>query len=207
MSKPDASIDPRILKCAKKEFLLYGYEKASTNIICKNAGVTGGALYKRYSGKDELFCAIVSPIACQFKKALKADNDSFHSLANDNKEAAALATESEARVFIDYIYEHFDIFKLLIGCSKGSSYGNYLDELVDIIVDSTIRFMDETGHEAIICGKVVTPQTIHILVSSYLYGFFEPIIHDMDREEAQIYVEQLKYFFDVGWADILRLKK
>lgn len=207
MSKPDTSIDPRILESAKKEFLSCGYEKASTNVICKNAGVTWGALYKRYSGKDELFCALVSPIADQFKNTLKAENDSFHSLSDDEKETAALAPESEAIAIIDYIYENFDTFKLLIGCSKGSSYGNYLDELVDILVDSTIRFMKETGHEAIIRGKKATPETIHILISSYLYGFFEPVIHDMSREDARIYAEQLKYFFNVGWADILGLKK
>lgn len=47
MSKPDTSIDPRILESAKTEFLLHGYEKASTNVICKNAGVTWGGAGKK----------------------------------------------------------------------------------------------------------------------------------------------------------------
>ncbi len=207
MSKPYTSIDPRIFEAAKEEFLSCGYEKATTNVICKNAGVTSGALYKRYSGKDELFRALVSPIAEEFKNALKTEQNNFHSLSDPEKEAAALNPETEATAFVNYIYGHFDIFKLLIVCSKGSSYENYLDELVDILVASTIRFMKETGHEAIIRGKEATPETIHILISSYLYGFFEPVTHGMSREKARIYTEQLKYFFDVGWADILRLKK
>ena len=49
MSKPDKTLDPKILDAAKKEFLEKGYEKASTNAICKSAGVTWGALQKRYS--------------------------------------------------------------------------------------------------------------------------------------------------------------
>ena len=206
MSKPDKSIDPRILKYAKEEFLSCGYEKASTNVICKNAGVTSGALYKRYSGKDELFSALASPVADEFKAALKTEQNKFHSMTNFEKETAAIGPRTKAAAFVDYIYKHFDIFKLLIVCSKGSSYENYLDELVDILVDSTIRFMKETNHEAIILGKEATTETIHILVSSHLYGFFEPITHDMSREKAIIYTEQLKYFFDVGWSDILRLK-
>lgn len=40
MSKPDKTLDPKILDAAKKEFLEKGYEKASTNAICKSAGVT-----------------------------------------------------------------------------------------------------------------------------------------------------------------------
>ena len=53
MSKPDKSIDPRILKSAKEEFLSHGYEKASLKTICANAKVTTGALYKRYKSKEE----------------------------------------------------------------------------------------------------------------------------------------------------------
>lgn len=206
MSRPDTSIDPRILDAAKEEFLSCGYEKASTNVICKNAGVTSGALYKRYSGKDELFRALVSPIADAFKAALDAQQNSFHALSNSEKEATAIAPKVEVTDFVDYIYDHFDVFKLLIVCSKGSSYENYLDELVDILTSSTVRFMKETGHTATIQGKEVTPETIHILVSSNLYGFFEPVTHGMSREKARVYLEQLKHFFDVGWADILHIK-
>ena len=85
MSKPDTSIDPRILESAKEEFLLHGYEKASTNVICKNAGVTWGALAKRYAGKDELFCALVSPVAESFKETLKTQQVQFHSLPEQDK--------------------------------------------------------------------------------------------------------------------------
>ena len=48
--------------------------------------------------------------------------------------------------------------------------------------------------------------TVHILISSYLYGLFEPIAHEMKKDEAIEYVNELKYFFDVGWADILKLE-
>ena len=44
MSKPDKTLDSRIPDAAKREFLEKGYERASTNAICKTAGVTWGAL-------------------------------------------------------------------------------------------------------------------------------------------------------------------
>ena len=55
MSLPDKSIDPRLLSAAKEEFLNKGFEKASLTDICKAAGVTTGALYKRFNGKEDLF--------------------------------------------------------------------------------------------------------------------------------------------------------
>ncbi len=74
-------------------------------------------------------------------------------MSNQEQETAALGPESQAIAFVDYVYENFDSFKLLIGCSKGSFYENYLDELVDILVDSTMRFMKETGMSQSFRGK------------------------------------------------------
>lgn len=206
MAKPDSSIDPRIMEAARREFLALGYEKASTNVICKNAGVTWGALAKRYAGKDELFCALVAPVAEEFKAALQGQQTKFHALQKPEQEETALDDKIDIADFVDTIYDHFEEFKLLIDCSKGSSYENYLDDLVEIVVASITRFMQETGHEAVICGKKAAPELIHMLVSSNLYGYFEPVTHGMSREEARVYVGQLKHFFDAGWADILRLK-
>ena len=85
MSKPDKTLDPKILDAAKKEFLEKGYEKASTNAICKSAGVTWGALQKRYSGKDALFCVLVAPVAEEFKATLIGSNEDFHAQTKEQQ--------------------------------------------------------------------------------------------------------------------------
>ena len=177
MSKPDKTLDPKILDAAKKEFLEKGYEKASTNAICKSAGVT-----------------------------LIGSNEDFHAQTKEQQEATALHEGRDGNPFVDYIYAHFDVFRLLLCCAGGSSYGHYMDALVDILERSTRRFMEATGHEAVINGKKAGEKTVHILISSYLYGLFEPVAHEMEKVEAITYVNELKYFFDVGWADILRLE-
>ena len=60
MARPDTSIDPRIMDSAREEFRTLGFEQASLKSICQRAGVTTGALYKRYAGKEELFRAVVA---------------------------------------------------------------------------------------------------------------------------------------------------
>ena len=122
MSKPDKTLDPKILDAAKKEFLEKGYEKASTNAICKSAGVTWGALQKRYSGKDALFCALVAPVAEEFKATLIGSNEDFHAQTKEQQEATALHEGWDGNPFVDYIYAHFDVFRLLLCCAGGSSY-------------------------------------------------------------------------------------
>lgn len=133
MSKPDKTLDPKILDAAKKEFLEKGYEKASTNAICKSAGVTWGALQKRYSGKDALFCALVAPVAEEFKATLIGSNEDFHAQTKEQQEAAALHADRDGNPFVEYIYGHFDVFRLLLRCAGGSSYEHYMDDLVDIL--------------------------------------------------------------------------
>ena len=51
MSLPDRSIDPKILDCAKAEFLEKGFADASLRSICSKAGVTTGALYSAFQEK------------------------------------------------------------------------------------------------------------------------------------------------------------
>lgn len=204
MSKPDTSIDPRILECAKQEFLSCGYEKASTVTICKNAGVTTGALYKRYSGKEALFCAIVSSAADDLKKQIQTQIEKFHRLPDEKKSKAAFDGQTGSFPYIDFVYDHFEEFKILLECPKGTRYENYMNELVDIIVESTMVFMEETNCKAVIHGEKVSPELIHMVTSAYLSGIFEPVFHDMSREEAKIYVDQLQYFFNIGWEKILQ---
>ncbi|MBR2570891.1 MAG: helix-turn-helix transcriptional regulator [Clostridia bacterium] len=54
MSWQDKSIDPRLLSAAREAFLSKDYEMASLSEICRAAGVTTGALSKRYDGKEAL---------------------------------------------------------------------------------------------------------------------------------------------------------
>lgn len=163
-----------------------------------------GSIGEKICRKNELFCALVSPVAESFKETLKTQQVQFHSLPEQDKKVILPDSEKNVVNFVDYIYDHFDEFRLLIVCSGGSSYENYLDELVDIVVESMMQLMGEMEHRIMIHGKEVTPELVHILVSSNLYGYFEPITHGMNREDARIYVEQLKYFFDIGWDKILR---
>ena len=59
MAVKDHTLDEKIVKAAKEEFLQHGFSKASLRQIAKNAGLSTGALYTRYENKDELFASLV----------------------------------------------------------------------------------------------------------------------------------------------------
>ena len=55
--KPE--VRERIIKSARKNFAIHGYEKASTRMIAAGANMTVGNIYRYYKDKDALFYAVV----------------------------------------------------------------------------------------------------------------------------------------------------
>ena len=103
---------------------------------------------------------------------------------------------------ITCIYEHFDAFRLLVISARDTTYAEFLDELVQAEVRSTIRFIETSGSDALTSGRL-QPPLLHMISSAYFSGVFEIVIHDMPRLEADRYVESLRLFFTAGWERLL----
>ena len=59
MSKPDKTLDPKILDAAKKEFLEKGYEGTTTAEIARAAGMTPSSFFRAYPSKEALLLELV----------------------------------------------------------------------------------------------------------------------------------------------------
>ena len=95
---------------------------------------------------------MVNPVAEEFKETLVRANEMFHEKSGEEQEYMAL--QSGEDFFVNYVYANFDVFRLLLACAGGSSYKSYMDELVTIMETSTLQFMEETGHQAVINVRV-----------------------------------------------------
>ena len=107
--------------------------------------------------------------------------------------------------FINYIYDNFDAFKLVLCCSEGTRYSNYVHELVELEVSQTEEYYQQLRR----LGKaegVVNYDLHHMITSAYFTAVFETVVHDMSREQAIGYVNELAVFFNCGWSGLLRLK-
>ncbi len=202
MSKPDRSIDPRILEAAKEEFLSLGFEKASTTSICRKAGVTTGALYKRYAGKEELFSALVKPVDGLFEQYKEAE-DAHFALLPEGKTSETMNLSAEYMSgFVDYIYDNYDAFKLVLCCSEGTKYSNFIHDLVELDVEQTQRYFSELEKKGKLKGHI-SPELHHMITSACYTALFETVVHDMSREQAKEYVKELTVFFRSGWESLI----
>ena len=196
----------RILEVGKREFLEKGFKDASLRAIVKEAGFTKGAFYGYYNSKEALFDALVAPAAdeliTQFKQAQQAH---YELVTADKAEQSQDLSTSYLNYFINYIYDHFDAFKLVICCSEGTRYANYIHELVELEVDQTEDYYQQLRQLGKLEGTV-NRDLHHMITSAYFTAVFETVAHDMTREQAIGYVNELAVFFNCGWSGLLRFK-
>ena len=194
-----------ILKAAKEEFLTLGYTEASMRNIAKKANLTTGSLYYRFLDKAEMLDAVVGNEAEELLTMFKRIQNDFAKKEIENQVSEMGSyTENGLHVMIDYIYDHYDAFKIIICRSKGSKYEFYIDSLVDIEVENTYRFISELKAKKL---KVREPSEdlIHILCTSFFASIFEVVQHDMKREEALNYADEIYAFNEAGWSVLLGL--
>lgn len=185
MAKADRSIDPRILESAKYEFLSVGFEKASVKHICEQAKVTTGALYKRYSGKDDLFCAVVADTV----KDLNAvcDEKCSFDLNTMSDEALIKAWDMDEAYMMwwfQYLYDRHDGFVLLLRCSEGTSYSNFQHDWVEKMTGASYSYYAEARRRNLTLTDL-SMEELHILLSAFWTTIYEPFIHDFTWEQIQ----------------------
>ena len=202
MAKQIEGVYEAVLECAEKEFLEKGYKDASLRTIAQEAGTSTSSIYTRFGDKEGLFRAIVEPVAEEMRRMFLEIQENFHQL-DDNVQQSEMGryTSLHQMELLDYIYDHFDEFLLLLDGAEGTQFACFLDELVDIEVDYTYKYMEVIGCESVRSGQV-TEDLIHIVTTAYFNGMFEPVRHRMDKARALHYIRQLNRYHMAGFETI-----
>ena len=204
MSTPDKSIDPRLLASAEAEFSKNGFIKAELKTICENAGITTGALYKRYKGKEELFCAVVDGIVSELTDFVESRSDiDFSALSNDEIIASWTMTYESFIPMFRLLYDNRITFVLLIDKAAGTRYENFNHEFVTKLSYAYEKFYDEAKKRGLAKADV-TRQEFHVLISSYWTCVCEPFIHKMSWKKIEEHCRVMCRFFN--WRDVILLK-
>ena len=138
MARPDTSIDPRIMDSAREEFLALGFERASLKSICQRAGVTTGALYKRYAGKEELFRAVVADTVADLDAVYEERTAVPASALSDEDLIRAWYMDEEYMLWwFRFLNERRDGFVLLLTGAEGTAYANFQHDWVEKMTEGT----------------------------------------------------------------------
>ena len=125
-----------LLEAGKKEFLAHGFQGASLRDIAASLGVTTGAIYRYYTDKAELFSALVEKPARELEERYRAAQKEFADQPLQDQLTELPEVSDENSWIMEFIYDNFDAFKLIVCCSAGTGYEHYLDTLVEIEANS-----------------------------------------------------------------------
>lgn len=204
MAVPDHSIDPKILESARNEFLSKGFQKASLKEICGSAGVTTGALYKRYKGKEDLFCAVVEQTVDDLYAVANERGDKAPSSMTDTELIKAWDMDSSDMMWwFQFLYERNDDFVLLLTCAQGTRYSNFQHDWVEILTKATSAFLTEAKRRGL-CRKDMDDTELHILLSAFWTTIYEPFIHHFTWEQIEAHCRVVCRLFN--WYDALEFR-
>ena len=194
----------KVNKAIKEEFLEKGYEAASIRSIGARAGMTSAGLYRHYADKEAMYAAMVEPLIEEIRTWTRKHTEKKFDLIEAKKGRNDLFGESFIDMIRDVILPRRDEFRLLMTCSSGTKYENFIHEFVQDNQKEfleAIRFLKDNGYPAI----DVDEEELHMLLSAYLTACFEPIIHGVDESKIDKYLNTIQEFFMPGWLRIMGL--
>lgn len=197
-----ADTHEKILEFGKRHFIEYGFEKSSLRDICKDACVTTGAFYRHFNDKNELFEAIVSPVAnkiiSNFFDYEKASIDSVKT--KQNAKVAQVHVEGTIETAM-FLFDNKEIYSLIINGSYGTSYENFLEKLTGMEDDARIK-MQKISLEADTSSEKISDKGFHIINHAHFLALTEAVLHSENKQELLENARLVSCFFSGGWENI-----
>ena len=198
-----------IIESGKRLFIHYGYERANLRQIFKEAGITTGSFYRHFSSKEELFGMLVEPaVEGIYKIYHNSEKLCFNYMSVDYsgedqgfKRVWKISNDTVEEI-INFVYKNFDSFKLVLECADGIKYSSFIDDIVNMEVNNSIKAFDIMREKGIQV-KVICENELHMLIHAYFECIFQMVIHNYTREQALEYIQTIVEFFNAGWQKIL----
>lgn len=206
MSTKAEDTEKNILNTARKHFLKDGFSGASLRNIVKDAGLTTGAFYKYYPTKEAFFDALTDPYIEHIYQIYDRVVEDFEKLSAKEQTSNMSDTSGDGMdQMIDYIYEHYDNFRLLLKCGDSGKFETFIHNMVDREMRSSLEYvkkMKEDGIEIPIVGESL----MHMIYTGFFSSIFQIIEHDIDKETAKRNVHKLREFNTGGWERLWNVK-
>ena len=155
MAKRVAGVTEKLMEAAKQEFLKNGYERASLQTIAEKAGSSKGAIYIRYPDKESLYRSLVQPAIDGFCELLQSVLYQFNRLSGEEQTRQMLRrSNDEFPKVVDYLYDHFDEFKLLFTSGENNAYQEFIHRVVELDTGCTAQYVESPSFQCLLYGNV-----------------------------------------------------
>jgi AcrR family transcriptional regulator len=180
-----------------------GFLKADLKTICENAGVTTGAIYKRYKGKEELFQAVVQEAIDKMDSFVKLRTEvDFSKMSDEQIRDTWMMNEEYVLEMFRMIWDFRKDLVILLEKSAGTVYENYAHDFAHRMTKAYMQYYLETKKRDLAKAEISEEQ-MHILCSSFWTAIYEPFIHKMTWKKIEEHCKVLCRYFN--WAEAIGL--
>ncbi|WP_312045263.1 TetR/AcrR family transcriptional regulator [Anaerotignum sp.] len=200
--KNDRETKEQLIQWGRKEFLEKGFAQASLRNICKNAGVTTGALYFFFENKEDLFASIVEKPLSQLNQILnehfdkELNQEDYHNPGRENSEDLACAKE-----MLHCIYQNYDAFQLLLTKARGSKFEHAEEQFVEMSEKKYRLIADD------VCRQKNVPKPaeymLHWFAHTQVNLFVHLVSHEKLEEKAGRNLEAMVACMTACWNQLL----
>lgn len=208
--KQDKETKLKLLQSAKEEFLEKGYMKASLRNICKNAGVTTGALYFFFQDKADLFDALVKETVEGIIQLMQKHYAEESALVDSGAVPSSNPEDHMddfviARAVIHQMYLNREMVLMVLTKAQGTKYEHIADVLIEITEKHYWKIAQEmqaSNPEAMVDEKI-----IHWLTYEQIQAFIYMIVNYEDEEEAVRFISRIITYMIAGWYGLFMNKE
>lgn len=194
----------KIVEAAFEEFKKYGFEDASMRRIADACGMSASGLYKHFPGKEEMFTSLVKPALDGLMDLYHQIEEEYFDDLSQNGRADVSDSKGELVRAMEFIYDHYDEFELIICKSKGSIYENFKHDIANLEEKVTLRYMDEIRKKGIHV-KDINQKEFHLLVTACIEALFQTVTHGFSKEEALHFAKTVQNFYGPAWKAFFEL--
>ena len=171
-----------ILQAARNEFSKFGFQHSSLRRICSEAGVTTGAIYFFFSGKDELFETVLSQVIQPFMAYMDMHYTQERVLISENLPEKENADFEISLTLIDFYFQSRQTWDILLQHQSHPAVQSFLDTFVEKSTDHYLFLVDRVRqlHPE---REPVDRFSIHQFVHMQADTMLNLISHDFSREE------------------------
>ena len=164
------------------------------------------ALYFFFRNKNDLFAAIVDPPLKELCRLLNEHymNDA-EEMANDDPAVLTaeyhIETHGGLDALVEYMYQYYDVFILLLTKAQGSEYEN----AVDMVVDMTEQGFRASADRAVqkMPGYHVDEYMLHWITHISVDAYTHLLTHERDVERAKLHMRRIMEFLINIWFTMI----
>lgn len=171
----------KLIESARKEFKEKGYVNASLRTICKNVGVTTGALYFFFKDKNDVYTAIVGEAYNAFMQVVTQGTNTEMSLLGYGFDGLEFCSPDMSKSVVNILYDYYEESIMLFTQSQGSCYESLKQDLANSFYDTYMEWANKVkAREDLEPDGYVLEWCLNSMIATYEHL----ILHEPDREKA-----------------------